>query len=60
MKRYVFAGLLAGLIGTSSIASAQSASDQLAEYRRMLADGNPSELYEAEGEELWSNPAGPK
>lgn len=60
MKRYVFAGLLAGLIGITSIASAQSASDQLAEYRRMLADGNPAELYEAEGEELWTKPAGPK
>ncbi len=60
MKRYIFAGLLASLIGTTSIAFAQSASDQLAEYRRMLADGNPAELYEAEGEELWSKPAGPK
>lgn len=60
MKRYVFAGLLASLIGTTSITFAQSASDQLAEYRRMLADGNPAELYEAEGEELWSKPAGPK
>ena len=56
MKRYIFAGLLASLIGTTSIAFAQSASDQLAEYRRMLADGNPAELYEAEGEELWSKP----
>ena len=60
MKRYIFAGLLASLIGTTSIVYAQSASDQLAEYRRMLADGNPAELYEAEGEELWSKPAGPK
>jgi sulfur-oxidizing protein SoxA len=60
MKRYIFAGLLASLIGTTSIAYAQSASEQLAEYRRMLADGNPAELYEAEGEELWSKPAGPK
>jgi sulfur-oxidizing protein SoxA len=60
MKRYVFAGLIASLIGTSSIVYSQSASDQLAEYRRMLADGNPAELYEAEGEELWSKPAGPK
>jgi sulfur-oxidizing protein SoxA len=60
MKRYIFAGLLAGLIGTTAIAYAQSASDQLAEYRRMLADGNPAELYEAEGEELWTKPAGPK
>jgi sulfur-oxidizing protein SoxA len=60
MKRYVFAGLLASLIVTTPIVYAQSASDQLAEYRRMLADGNPAELYEAEGEELWSKPAGPK
>jgi len=60
MKRYVLAGLIAGLIGATPIVYAQSASDQLAEYRRMLADGNPAELYEAEGEELWSKPAGPK
>ena len=60
MKRYVLTGLLASLIGATSIVYAQSASDQLAEYRRMLADGNPSELYEAEGEELWAKPAGPK
>lgn len=60
MKRYIYFGLVASLIGTSPIVCAQSASDQLAEYRRMLADGNPSELYEAEGEELWSKPAGPK
>jgi sulfur-oxidizing protein SoxA len=60
MKRYVLTGLLASLIGVTSITYAQSASDQLAEYRRMLADGNPSELYEAEGEELWTKPAGPK
>ena len=60
MKGYVFAGLLASLISATPITYAQSASDQLAEYRRMLADGNPSELYEAEGEELWTKPAGPK
>jgi sulfur-oxidizing protein SoxA len=60
MKRYVLAGLIASLIGATPIVYAQSASDQLAEYRRMLADGNPAELYEADGEELWSKPAGPK
>jgi L-cysteine S-thiosulfotransferase len=60
MKRYLFAGVISALIGTTPIVLAQSASDQLAEYRRMLADGNPAELYEAEGEELWSKPAGPK
>jgi sulfur-oxidizing protein SoxA len=60
MRRKLFVGLIAGLIGATPIVYAQSASDQLAEYRRMLADGNPAELYEAEGEELWSKPAGPK
>jgi len=60
MKRYAFAALISALVCTTPIVFAQSASDQLAEYRRMLADGNPAELYEAEGEELWSKPAGPK
>lgn len=60
MKRTAFAALVSALVSTSPIVFAQSASDQLAEYRSMLADGNPAELYEAEGEELWSKPAGPK
>ncbi|MBV8603929.1 MAG: sulfur oxidation c-type cytochrome SoxA [Pelomonas sp.] len=35
-------------------------SDAIAEYRAMLADGNPAELFEAKGEELWKTPRGPK
>jgi len=59
MKYAWLAGLL--LATSSGLATAQpAASDLLAEYRKMLADGNPSELYEAEGEELWQKPAGPK
>jgi sulfur-oxidizing protein SoxA len=38
----------------------QSTSDEIAKYREMIADGNPSELYEMAGEELWKKPAGPK
>src|SRR5690606_19937112 len=30
------------------------------EYREMLADGNPAELYELRGEELWTTKRGPK
>jgi sulfur-oxidizing protein SoxA len=60
MKHFLLAGLTAMSLGLSTIALAQSASDQLAEYRKMLAEGNPAELYEAEGEELWAKPAGPK
>jgi sulfur-oxidizing protein SoxA len=50
--------VLFALIG--SFARAQSASDDIAKYREMLADGNPSELYEGSGEELWHKSAGPK
>jgi sulfur-oxidizing protein SoxA len=60
MKHFLLAGLTAMSLGLPTIALAQSASDQLAEYRKMLAEGNPAELYEAAGEELWAKPAGPK
>ena len=38
----------------------QSTADDIAKYREMIADGNPSELYEMAGEELWKKPSGPK
>ena len=41
-------------------ALAQTASEQLQQYRAMLAEGNPAELYEMEGEELWTTAAGSK
>lgn len=41
-------------------AQAKSTADGIAEYRQMLADGNPAELFEAKGEELWKKPRGPK
>jgi len=37
-----------------------SAGEQLKAYREALAEGNPAELYEMEGEELWVKPMGPK
>jgi sulfur-oxidizing protein SoxA len=41
-------------------AQERSAADGIAEYRKMLEDGNPAELYEAKGEDLWSQKRGPK
>lgn len=42
------------------LAQAQSSStDEIAKYRQMLADGNPAELWEMRGEELWRTKAGP-
>jgi sulfur-oxidizing protein SoxA len=37
-----------------------SATDEIARYRAMIADGNPADLYEAAGEEIWKKPMGPK
>ena len=41
-------------------AQAKSAADGIAEYRKMLDDGNPAELFEAKGEDLWKRKRGPK
>ena len=38
----------------------KSAADGIAEYRKMLEDGNPAELFEAKGEDLWKSKRGPK
>ena len=44
-----------------SMAQAQkSAADGIAEYRALLADGNPAELFEAKGEDIWKRKRGPK
>ena len=54
--------LIEALLVASAAAVAQpkSAADGIAEYRAMLADGNPAELFEAKGEVLWTQTRGPK
>ena len=42
------------------VAQQKSTADGIAEYRKMLEDGNPAELFEAKGEDLWKTPRGPK
>ena len=37
-----------------------SAADGIAQYRALLADGNPAELWEAKAEALWKSQSGPK
>ena len=44
----------------STFAQAKSTADGIAQYRAMLADGNPAELFEAKGEALWNTTRGPK
>ncbi|MEY8876557.1 MAG: sulfur oxidation c-type cytochrome SoxA [Leptothrix sp. (in: b-proteobacteria)] len=50
-------GLLAAL--PQAALAQKSAADGIAEYRAMLADGNPAELFEAKGEDLWTQKRGP-
>ena len=38
----------------------KSASQSIDEYREMLQDGNPADLFEAKGEDLWKKKRGPK
>ncbi|WP_428424886.1 sulfur oxidation c-type cytochrome SoxA [Methylibium sp.] len=54
----VISALLAA--SCAAVAQQKSAADGIAEYRAMLADGNPAELFEAKGEELWKKKRGPK
>lgn len=57
MMQWGLATLLS-LTAASVMASAEM--DAIAKYRELLADGNPSDLVAAEGEELWKTPRGPK
>jgi sulfur-oxidizing protein SoxA len=53
----------AAIVFSCSPAIAQSGADtirKIEEYRQALADGNPAELWEARGEDLWKKKAGPK
>jgi len=46
-------------MAAGGVLAQKSASDGIAEYRAMLQDGNPAELFEAKGEDLWSKKRGP-
>lgn len=54
--------LTATLIGLSVVPTLaqKTAADGILEYRAMLADGNPADLFEAKGEALWTEKRGPK
>ena len=58
MKNLLLAGVL--LCSAAAVLAQKSAADGIAEYRKMLEDGNPAELFEARGEVLWGKQRGPK
>ena len=62
MRRLTIVGIAicAAMAGGALWAQAKSAADSIAEYRKLLEDGNPAELFEAKGEGLWKQKRGPK
>ncbi len=56
-KTLILAGLL---MATGAVMAQKTAADSINEYRALLADGNPAELFEAKGEDLWQQKRGPK
>ena len=61
-KLFLLMGSAIALLTLAGALQAQtkSAADGIAEYRKMLEDGNPAELFEAKGEDLWKQKRGPK
>ena len=61
MKRLPASLLATALVCVSMLAEAEkTATDGIAEYRAMLQDGNPADLFEAKGEDLWKQARGPR
>jgi sulfur-oxidizing protein SoxA len=54
-----FAAAALALLGASALWAQKATTDSIAEYRAMLQDGNPSDLFEAKGEDLWKQARGP-
>ena len=52
--------VLTAVLSTTCLVQAQSTADAIAQYRAMLQDGNPADLFVDKGELLWSAPRGPK
>ena len=57
--RILIAAVMA-CIAHGAVWAQKSTAEGIAEYRAMLADGNPAELFEAKGEDLWKQRRGPK
>jgi len=60
MKKFVSMLALAALSATAAHAQKSAAVQAIEEYRAMLADGNPAELFEAKGEDLWKKKPRPQ
>jgi sulfur-oxidizing protein SoxA len=57
--RILFAAVGVALAGVA-VGQDNRAVEEIQKYRQMLQEGNPAELMELKGEELWTTPRGPK
>jgi len=60
MTRLIGIAALLGAIFASGAHAQNTTLDEIARYRAQLQDGNPAELWEARGEDLWKQKRGPK
>jgi len=58
--RHTWTALAVGLLLCGSALAQKTSIQAIEEYRAMLADGNPADLFEAKGEDLWKQKRGPK
>lgn len=56
----LLAGAVLAAAAAPALAQGKSAAEGIAEYRKLLEDGNPAELFEMKGQELWKQRRGPK
>jgi len=57
----VVAAIAVAALGVAGVAQEKDdAAKSIEAYRQALKDGNPAELFEMAGEELWKKPAGPR
>ena len=54
----VAAAMTVGVLG--AVHAQTSTADGIAQYREMLQDGNPADLFDMKGEALWTQKRGPK
>ena len=59
MKKAVLLASLVPFLAMPGLAQ-KTAVESIEEYRAMLQDGNPADLFEAKGEDLWKKARGPK
>ena len=59
-KKFIAASIATLVAMIAFPLTAQDVQKQLDRYRELLADGNPAELTEARGEDLWKEKRGPK